>query len=438
MSVVARLSSNPAFATAIDLDVADRMPYLDPKMRFGPREFIAGQPMWLGKHLVTCRYFRLREKEMFILQQLDGSNTVEDIQVAYGCRFGKLLSKESLHSVLVLFAGCGLVLGFGTEPNPDHVIASLPGDLLSNGPFTKKIVTWDADEWIGIAVRYCKWLINGPVFLFWTLVIVASEVFVFLHRTELWNQFLAHPASSWPLRIVALVLIGSVMMNIHEFGHALICKRYGGAVREMGYLTRYLSFCAYTKIDDILLFHKRRYRVYVLIVGPLISLSLIPLALDLWTHSPPNTFLHRLSVDLLVFYNFGCLVQLFPFLQLDGYFIVAQLLRAPDLRKDSYTYLLRWLLSRFSKREPMRVAKEYAGYLIPLYVFYGLASVVVSIFAIAFLIVQDARQLMGAIGLVPMVVLACVAVSGALFRLYSVTLPHIMSVVGKQSSKGSV
>jgi putative peptide zinc metalloprotease protein len=437
MSIVATLESKPSTAGP-DLTALEEMPRLNPEVRFGPPEFLAGQVMQLAKNSKTGKYFRLGEREMFLLQRLDGKHTAEDISASYRRRFGRLLSQESLKGALSLFAGRELISGIEPAEGNREFLSNAPTEFLPRGFFAGRILSWNPDEWIGEVVKYFRWLINGPVFMIWAAVIIVAEGIVLLHAGALWKEFLSHSAASWPGRLAIVALIGSFVMNFHEFGHALACKRYGGAVPEMGYLFRYLSFCAFTKIDDILLFQKRLHRVYVLLIGPLISLSVVPISLAVWLRSQPGAFAHTLSGDLLLIYNLACLAQFVPFLQLDGYFILAQLLRMPDLRKDSYTYLVRGFLSLVSSRKPMTVADEHRRYLIPVYVAYGVTSIVATTFALTFLLYEDGHQIIRAIGITPSIVVACLVLLVAAWRMYSITLPWLKSVFRTDSSKGSL
>ena len=435
MSIVASLSSRADSSVGfVDVD-SFQLLRLNPDVRFGPAEYIAGHVMHLAKDLRTGKYFRVGEKELFLLQQLNGEHTFEKIRSNYARRFGRSITTGSVQGALSLFAYRGLIIGLKTDTPSSEIEVCTPTDAMSPGPFTGKILHWNPDDWIGSVVPYFRWLLNGPALIAWGLLILCAELIAFSHASSLWKEFLGHPASSWPLRLIAVGLVSCAVMNFHEFGHALACKRYGGAVQEMGYLFRYLSFCAYTRIDDILLFRKRLHRVYVLIIGPFVSLSLIPVALLLWMRTQPNTLLHTTTGDLLILYNFGCFVQLVPFLQFDGYFILAQLLKMPDLRKDSYNYLIRWCLSLFSSRPPMTVAREHAGYLIPIYVGYGSLSLLVSSAALCYMLAQNGRSIVQTIGIIPSLTLLCLLITGAVWRILTVTVPWVKSVIQNKPSK---
>jgi len=410
--------------TECDIGAASSdLPRLSNQVQFGPTEFFAGRTMRLGKNVGTGKYFRLGEREVFLLQLLDGSRTSGDIIKEYAAHFGKRLTEQSLRSALALFSARGLLDGQPvTSPQQLETTAIAPVGAMP-GLFSKKLLFWSPDERLTKMIPYCRWFINGPSFALWSLLILAFEGLILANRTQLWQDFTALSPATWVLRGAAIMIVSSFVMTFHEFGHGLACKRYGGEVQEMGYLFRYLSFCAYTRIDDILLFHKRRERIYVLLIGPLISLSVIPLAFALWFYTPASSNLHIVACDVLIWYNINCLIQLIPLLQFDGYFMLAQLLRAPDLRKDSYNYVLQWLLRGFRSRPPL--AADCPAHLVRTYIFYGLFSAVFSSLAIGYILRQYGESILHSIGLVPSLAVLCIALAAASWRIWSVTVPWI-------------
>jgi hypothetical protein len=88
---------------------------------------------------------------------------------------------------------------------------------------------------------------------------------------------------------------------------------------------------------------------------------------------------------LFTIYDGLCLLNLVPFVQLDGYYALSYLLRCPDLRADSYAYWKAHLLRPFGRAAKAFscTSKEAA-----IYLFYGLISAAVT----AFLLLTAVRQ----------------------------------------------
>ena len=77
--------------------------------------------------------------------------------------------------------------------------------------------------------------------------------------------------------------------GIHEFGHGLTCKHFGGDVNQMGFLLIYFTPAFYTDTTDILLFESTAPREFVIFAGIWVELVLCSLSTFVWALSVPGT-----------------------------------------------------------------------------------------------------------------------------------------------------
>ncbi len=359
-------------ATEAAATTAAVQPQISPLVIVGPREFLGGRPMHFAKLRGSTRYFRMGEKEVYLLSRMDGKRTPEQIQVDYAQAFRKRLSLASWNKAVSLFEQRGLLLTEEAHAAPVTEASTAPMGRVQTGPFSHKLVNWNPDMRLGSLARFARFFINGPVLTLWLLLVVACELVVLRNFNQVWA--VGSHLSGSVIRAIVFISILTATTALHEFGHAVACKRFGGEVRELGLLVRYFMVCAYARIDDILLLTNRRQRLYVLLMGPLVSLSVIPVALAFWLRTPPHTLAHSIAADLLLWYNFGCLMQFLPFLKLDGYYMLAQLLKMPELRTDSYNYLAALGKHWLGRGEGMVISSDCARYVQPTYVLYGVFS----------------------------------------------------------------
>jgi putative peptide zinc metalloprotease protein len=361
----------------------------------GPQEYVDGKVVHYAKHITSGIYFRMGEREAFLLERLNGMHSEEQIAAEYAATFSVKLTSRSLQNALELFAKRGLIEGVsgadtaGDEQPPlgrrDHALSY-------------KLFFWNPDRLMGRLARYFNWLINTPMLALWAGALVVAELALVPHLSALWNDAVRFEASTVPYRLLMMWLIFALVALLHESAHAIACKRHGGEVREMGLLLRYFMLTPYTRIDDILLFPQRTKRVHVLAVGPLVSLTVIPFAWQVWLHAEPGSVVHVVSVDLLVWYNLGALMQLLPFVQSDGYFMFAQLLRMPDLRTDASSYMVRKLLSVASKRRMPPISPRCAAYVVPVCIAYGVSAFAVTGAVIAYVLHWYAKVTLETLG----------------------------------------
>jgi putative peptide zinc metalloprotease protein len=370
------------------------LPVLSERVAFGPSEYIEGRVKCLVKNRVTEQYFRSGLREIFILQHLDGKHTATELAQAYQKRFGTDLSSGLLQGLLTSASHNGLLQNGTTT---ETTVASLSGNapmLRLFSPFSFKLLKWDPDEFLSRFSSKFRWLVSAPSLAIWLLIIIATELIVAGSLGDIWRSTADSGMGMIPLRALSLVAIYSIMMMIHEGGHAIACKAYGGSVREMGFMVKYLIPGAYTKIDDILMFRGRLDRICTILIGPVVSLTMIPVALCTWKWTPQGSLEHVIAADILIWYNLNSVIQFIPFLKLDGYFMLAQMLRMPDLMADSYRYLLGVCAPASAKIQPMQISAECPAYVKPVLLIYGCLSVITAIACVTFAIHMYAGALL--------------------------------------------
>jgi putative peptide zinc metalloprotease protein len=399
----------------------DSLPIINSSLVIGPEEYISGRIMHYAKLVGVNRHFRLGQKEVFVLTRLNGKFTYLEISTSYAIRFGKRLSGQSWVNILRLFRSKNLTTGsVSDDVAPSNSEETSIIRSFQHGPFSRKLIRWNPNLLLENVVPSLKWLIGGKLFLIWSLLILACEIVVVKNIHLILKEFKSIGAGLPLIRIACLVSIILIMTVLHESAHAVVCKRYGGEVREVGLLIRYFVICAYARIDDIVLMKRRRDRLYVLLAGPLTGLSIIPIALIMWKYSEANSVTHRVALDLLVGYNFACLFQFLPLMKMDGYYMLAQLIKMPELRTDSYKYLSGLIKEYlFSIPKVEMPSRDCASYVKPVYVIYGTISALASTVFIIGIIVRYSYLIIPRLGKPETILLVIILAVMASFRLYN-------------------
>jgi putative peptide zinc metalloprotease protein len=325
-----------------------------------------------GQHVVkdplTGTYFRLGEQESFLLLQLDGERTAEDICRAFEQKFGQPLSEADLQGFLELAQAQGFLRPpeapttapaeqppaegspgrNGTAPPPapvpvaERTVAAPPRPRQSILFWRKSF--FDPD-------RLFTWLAPKLGFLWTRTFLVLSlgcmllaAVLVWANRQELVTAFVR--AWRWETLVLAWLALAAVT-TCHEFAHGLTCKRYGGEVHEVGFLLMFFIPCFYCNVSDAWLFREKSKRLLVTLAGGYCDLVLWALAVFVWRVTDPASLPNYVAWVVLsvcgarIFFNFN------PLLKLDGYYLLSDWLEIPNLRQRSWDHVagqLRWLL----------------------------------------------------------------------------------------------
>ena len=128
---------------------------------------------------------------------------------------------------------------------------------------------------------------------------------------------------------------------VHELSHGVVLKRLGGKIRAFGVMFYFGIICAFVDTTEAWIFPSRWKRVAISLAGPLSTLVLACLfnwgqELCLRTGATTGALIFN-SLTLASLTN--ALLNLIPFLELDGYYILVDLTDQPNLQNRSFAFL---------------------------------------------------------------------------------------------------
>jgi hypothetical protein len=196
-------------------------------------------------------------------------------------------------------------------------------------------------QWLLVRLRPVTWRLFSHIGLVaWTLVIFATiGMLVTYSGPYTASSVLFRHSRLWGLAYLLLFLATVV----HEFGHACACDRFGIKVRRIGLLIYLINPCAYADISEAWLLPNIKQRIVVSLAGVYIEGYLWATACWMWLISKAGSTLRGLLFILTVTLGLRILVNLIPFLRLDGYWVLVDVLGIPNLRSKAFGYLLSFL-----------------------------------------------------------------------------------------------
>jgi putative peptide zinc metalloprotease protein len=203
-----------------------------------------------------------------------------------------------------------------------------------------------------------RWLV-GPFGAGLLTAVGASGLYPLLTRLE--NVPLAatlEALSGAPLpALAALYLSVLVMAGVHELAHGLVCKHFGGRVQRMGVVFSFFVFVFYCDITSAHALPRTGQKVLVSLAGPLTTFAFFGLGLWMaaWTADtdPAWSMLWRTFSFICLF---GLSMNANPFLKMDAYAMLTDILGIERLRERSFAFLRQRLFSRFAPHAaPARV-----------------------------------------------------------------------------------
>ena len=161
------------------------------------------------------------------------------------------------------------------------------------------------------------------------LTLVASQYSTFSARLPDFQSFF-----NWHT-IVYFWCSLAIIKIIHEFGHGLTAKHFGGEVHEMGMLFLVLTPALYCDVTDSWLLPSKWKRIWISAAGIYVECFLASLATFVWWNTEQG-LLNSLSLATMFICSVNTILfNANPLLRYDGYYVMSDYLEIPNLRVKS-------------------------------------------------------------------------------------------------------
>ncbi len=289
---------------------------------------------WVIKDPVGLRYSRLRPEQYKLLNLLDGKRGLEELRRSFPTLHLRLTELQQL--VVDLYEK-GLV----RSDRPGQGASLVKRDIESRRKkffgtirnfLFMKMPGWDPDTTLTRLLPAVRWMFH-PIAVACVVVFVAAASMLLLvqfdeFRTRLpeFQQFFG-----WP-NLIYLWAAMVVTKIIHEFGHGLSCKYFGGECHEIGVMFLVFSPTLYCEVSDSWMLTNKWKRIAIGGAGMYIEMLISAMAIFVWWFTQPG-LLHHLCLN--VFFITSVTTVIFnanPLMRFDGYYMLSDLLEIPNLR----------------------------------------------------------------------------------------------------------
>ena len=365
-------------------------------------ESAEGVLYYIIKEPTSGKFIRLREPEHFLLTSLDGTRTPTEAADLFVKTFNKTISPEAVAQFADKIADLGFLEG--TEAKREKRRSALFIPLKAFNP--KRSLDWLYPK--------IRWLLSTPMIWLQTLVVLLGLVVFFANIDQFPFKLAAIFRAADILTIIVCLFLITI---VHEFAHALTCRHFGGNVREMGFLLLYFQPCFYCNVSDAYLFPNRRDRLLVTLAGIGAQLVLWGGFTILWRITVEGYFLNRVFYLVAAICFATTVFNLNPAIKLDGYYLLADYLRIPNLRQKAFDYIWTRFRVRLFGCLPTSIVPSAREARI--YRRYGLLAIAYSVFLIVFVLYRGGQFLIGkweGVGFVLFLILSLIIFKGLLVK----------------------
>ncbi len=323
-------------------------------------------------------YIRIDMDDYALLPLMDGTRTVNELVFAFFQIHGILSPTRIIHLVSLLQTKYFL------SDSPQDVYAEIAAQMKrpSAGVLAVKILKGfvhteiplkHVDEKLDHLYRWIGWLFftRPGLWIGATLAVLGPVLYMLqLGRAR---YPLLNPGGSYLAGLVLLMALMVFSLLAHEMGHAMAVKHAGRHVKHGGLLIYYGFLGGYVETTDIWM-APRRQRLAVSFAGPymdLVSAGACAVASLLLPSGGLREALYTWGFILLT----GTVFNFNPLLELDGYYILVDLLEKPLLRARALAFARSGLWEKLRSHQTLKREEIF-------YALFGLASAAYSVVAV--------------------------------------------------------
>jgi putative peptide zinc metalloprotease protein len=327
------------------------------------RQHYLGRSYWIVKDPVGLNYYRFQEEEYAILNMLDGSISMDEIKDRFEDEFPpQKITLDELQQFLGMLHRSGLVIAAVGDQGKQLLKRRRERrrkELLGAAAniLCVRFKGFDPERFLNWLYPYIRWFYSKTavaiilLMMLSALTLVVVQFHVFRSRLPEFHQFFNLHNALW-----LSVVLGTVKV-LHEMGHGMTCKHFGGECHEMGVMILVLTPCLYCNVSDSWMLPNKWHRAAIGAGGMYVELLLASIATFVWWVSEPGYLLNNICLNIMFVCSVSTVVfNANPLLRYDGYYILADLTEIPNLRQKATTILSRkmgeWFLGLEQPDDP--------------------------------------------------------------------------------------
>jgi len=309
------------------------------------QQLFEGRTYYVVKDPISLQYFRMTAEDYSLATLFDGKRTFGKIRDLYAERFPHVrleYTPEELNERVLRFANDLALLQFlqvqgqrlKARWDQAKTHKKKKGGLyeLTNKIFFFRKSLFDPDELFGRMAKPIWWIWTKTT-LWISVVLIAIAAVIFLQNTD---RLSAAFANLFSIQNVALMWVTMfIIKSIHELGHGLTCKHFGGEVHEIGAMTMVFQPYFFVNVSDSWTMPNRMHRVLVSFAGIYVELIFAAIATFFWAVVQPGALRDFLFNFIFIASVSTILFNANPLMRFDGYYIMMDLLEVPNLQSKS-------------------------------------------------------------------------------------------------------
>src|SRR5688572_28333008 len=315
--------------------VADQHPHLRPEVRV-QRQQIRDRRWYLLVNAANGRQFRANQQAYELIGRCDGHRSVQQVWDDLLKELGDDAPTQDEVIQTLNELDQQDLLSYESAPDAQALVRRreerTQGQRFVN-PFALRIPLGDPSAALRGLGRLPRLVFSSLVLWIWVAVVGAAALVAAFE----WNT-LAHHAAAYmgtPRYLLLACICFPIIKALHELGHLLAVRRWGGEVHEVGFSLFVLVPAPYVDASAAAAFPARYQRVIVGAAGMMVELIVAAAALVVWLNVQPGLVGDLAFVTMFIAGVSTLLFNGNPLLRFDAYYILCDVLDLPNVDSHS-------------------------------------------------------------------------------------------------------
>jgi putative peptide zinc metalloprotease protein len=305
-----------------------------------------GQRCWVIKDPIALKYFRLLEPEYEALVAMNQPVSVRQIKQILDERFpDRAFRMDDVQQLVGQFHQQGLLIS--EAPQQAAPLLKRRGKERRQKwlRVLTSVMAWrfpgvDPDRFLSWLYPKIRWCFSRAFFTLVCLLCGSAALLALRNLDEVQRRL---PDFYQFFGFNNLLMMGGILIftkSLHELGHGLMCKHFGGECHEIGFMLLVLTPAMYCNTSDSWVLPNKWHRIAIGAAGMYVELILAGICAWIWWYSQPG-WLNHLSLNIVFLCSVSTVIfNANPLLRYDGYYMLSDLLEIPNLSQKSQLSLI--------------------------------------------------------------------------------------------------
>lgn len=307
---------------------------------------LQGERSWVVKDPLAMKFFRLREPEFIVFEALRGKASFRTLKRALERAFPETPSHlAAIQQLVIQMQRMGLLVSDATaqgitlqkeRQREEHrkwlgMLASITA---------MRFPGFDPERLLSLLYQKLSWMFSKWFTCVCLAICLSAGLLVLANLQEFYARLPGFQSFFSLDNLLLMVALLVFTKSVHELGHGLMCKHFGGECHQIGFMLLVFTPAMYCDTSDSWVLPNRWHRIAIGAAGMYVEIVMAACCTFIWWFTHPG-WIHYLSLNIMFLCSVSTLMfNANPLMRYDGYFMLSDLLEIPNLSQKARLALI--------------------------------------------------------------------------------------------------